>query len=249
MEIVNFLYHHIDSHATGSKYSISPAAFERHVKCLVKVTGKPSSLIDQIPLISNEKYYTFTFDDGYCSHLNFAAPILEKYGCRGHFFIITGNIGNTGYLNEDEILELHQRGHRIGSHGHSHDPLKNSSTEEWGQSISILSDILKQKIKMASVPGGWYSKKVVEAVEKAGIEWLFTSEPTIKIYKEGSCNVLGRFSISGYFKDEKLMSIWDGKSLVREREMFLWETKKLAKKALGGSYLKLREWYFTGTKK
>lgn len=63
---------------------------------------------------------TLTFDDGLKSHLTVAAPILEKYGFRGCFNIITGKVGADGFLSWDDIRELYRRGHEIASHGRTH---------------------------------------------------------------------------------------------------------------------------------
>ena len=49
---------------------------------------------------------------------------------------------------------------------------------EWRQSIARLSAVLGDPVKVASVPGGYYSREVGESAAAAGIEALFTSEPT-----------------------------------------------------------------------
>ena len=52
-----------------------------------------------------------TFDDGGVSFLHPIADLLEARGRRGCFFITTGRIGTPGFLSEEEVRELHRRGH------------------------------------------------------------------------------------------------------------------------------------------
>lgn len=67
---------------------------------------------------------SFTFDDGYLSALQKAAPVLAEYGMTGTEYIITGNIGKTGYLQWPQVTQLQQQyGWEIGSHTVSHPEL------------------------------------------------------------------------------------------------------------------------------
>lgn len=69
-----------------------------------------------------------SFDDGSISNYEVAAPLLEKYGFRGWFFVCSGLIENnehTGhkaenYMSWAQIRELQQRGHIVGSHTSTH---------------------------------------------------------------------------------------------------------------------------------
>ena len=62
----------------------------------------------------------FTFDDGGVSFVTKAAPILEKYGHKGVFFVSTKYIGTPGVLSAGQVKELELRGHVVGTHSHSH---------------------------------------------------------------------------------------------------------------------------------
>jgi peptidoglycan/xylan/chitin deacetylase (PgdA/CDA1 family) len=78
-------------------------------------------------------YISLTFDDGYKSQYTDMLPILEKYGLKGTFYVITGLIGAPHYLNEDQLKELYLRGHEIGSHtvSHRHLTTLKAKTIEW----------------------------------------------------------------------------------------------------------------------
>lgn len=70
----------------------------------------------------------FTFDDGTLDEYQYAAPILEKYGYRGFFNIISGKVRHGENFQDqlgpmmswEQISDLEKRGHEISSHTHSH---------------------------------------------------------------------------------------------------------------------------------
>ncbi len=77
-----------------------------------------------------------TFDDSHEEHFSTAAPILEHFGYRGVFFIMTVPIGKHSYLTATEIKALSDRGHVIADHTWDHTNLKNIHENEWDLQIS-----------------------------------------------------------------------------------------------------------------
>lgn len=70
---------------------------------------------------------TFSFDDGCADQYTVAAPILEQYGFRGSFFVITDRVADSNVaartaMSWEELRDLHSRGHEIGSHSLDHTP-------------------------------------------------------------------------------------------------------------------------------
>ena len=64
---------------------------------------------------------TLTFDDNPKGHLTVAAPVLERYGFRGTFNIVSDWVGKDAKkMTWDDIRELRRRGHEIASHAASH---------------------------------------------------------------------------------------------------------------------------------
>jgi peptidoglycan/xylan/chitin deacetylase (PgdA/CDA1 family) len=141
-----------------------------------------------------------TFDDGGVSAYETVAAMLEQYTWHGYFFITTDWIGRPGFLNADQILELDRRRHVVGSHSCSH-PTRmarlsgDQILEEWKRSTERLAEIVGHPVKVASVPGGYYSRKVAEAAAQTGIKTLFTSEPTTRVQVVGGSRVLGRYAV------------------------------------------------------
>jgi peptidoglycan/xylan/chitin deacetylase (PgdA/CDA1 family) len=59
------------------------------------------------------------FDDGTSGHYTHAFRILEKYGLKGSFGVVTGVFGQPGRLTAEQVVEMHRAGHEI--HGHTLD--------------------------------------------------------------------------------------------------------------------------------
>jgi peptidoglycan/xylan/chitin deacetylase (PgdA/CDA1 family) len=186
-----------------------------------------------------------TFDDGELGAYTCVADELERYGWRGHFFITTDWIGRAGFLDRVQIRELRSRGHVIGSHSCSH-PERMSHltwgelTKEWSQSRSILSNLLGEEVKVASVPNGFYSRKVGKAAAAAGIEVLFTSEATAATRMLDRCLILGRYFIQIHTPPVVSGAIAAGQIWPRWRQTALWEAKKAFKAITGESYFTIR---------
>jgi peptidoglycan/xylan/chitin deacetylase (PgdA/CDA1 family) len=155
---------------------------------------------NKIITIDNLKSHTsavlLTFDDGGKSAL-IIADYLEKYNLKGHFFITTSLIGDKYFLNEDEILYLHKKGHIIGSHSHTHPNVFSSLTydemvNEWIVSRQMLENILNVPVKICSIPGGDSNKNSYLSAKACGYEYIFDSEPVLSLRSITGITVLGR---------------------------------------------------------
>jgi peptidoglycan/xylan/chitin deacetylase (PgdA/CDA1 family) len=251
MKAISLMYHDIceEAHASGfagadaALYKISSAEFSLHLSAIsTKIKEKPT-------LVTNWKSEAsavfITFDDGGKSALK-AAEMLENKGWRGHFFITTGKIGTETFISKEEIIELHRRGHVVGSHSDSH-PLRMASLsrreifDEWLTSTEKLAEILGEKIRAASVPGGLYSKKVAECAAENGIEFLFNSEPTTSIRRVRNCLIFGRYAVQNWMKAPEVSTIAAGNLSPRLKQSLIWNAKKPLKKIGGETFLKIRK--------
>jgi peptidoglycan/xylan/chitin deacetylase (PgdA/CDA1 family) len=79
---------------------------------------EPFPLQNECPMVS------FTFDDIPKSAATIGATILEENDARGTFYVAGGLVGtfspNWAVIGDDEIVELHRRGHEIACHTFSH---------------------------------------------------------------------------------------------------------------------------------
>jgi len=257
MKALSLAYHDVvddrplpqsDIRPAVASYTVRRDRFEEHLR---SIAGQHATVevIRGFREWAEGKPAFLTFDDGavnaYC-----AADVLEKQGWRGHFFITTNWIGRTDFLNRQQIRELHERGHVIGSHSCSH-PARMSHlsrkhmSKEWSDSCATLSDILSAAVKVASVPNGYYSQDVGEAAAEAGIEVLFTSEATSATQVVNGSLILGRYMIRWNTSAEEAGALAAGYLWPQWKQTLLWEAKKLLKGITGESYLAARRIFFS----
>ena len=99
-----------------------------------------------------------------------------------------------------------------------------------------MEEILGEPITTASIPGGFYARKIVDTAYASGIRTLFTSEPVQKIEKVGGCTVIGRFSVKRGDPSTLPAEFVQGKRLRRFRQYAYWNIKKMAKALTGPVY-------------
>jgi peptidoglycan/xylan/chitin deacetylase (PgdA/CDA1 family) len=229
-------------------YKLTLPDFERHLDAIRSALPKPAIIVSERGFIDvSPTRPLLTFDDGGVSAHEHIASLLETVGWRGHFFVTTNWIGKEGFMNAAQIRDLHARGHFIGSHSCSH-PTRMSHCSrqqlrrEWTESLAVLSDILGKTVEIASVPGGYFGRNVVEEAGAAGIRTLFTSEPQTQANVVNGCWVLGRYTIKDGDTPEKAAAMASGRLLPRFQQFAYWNTKKLLKTAGGTSWIRMRKW-------
>ena len=226
-------------------YAVERHVFLDHLAAIRSRAGVDSvSRVDRVGSSGRTPVF-ITVDDGNISGLTCIAPELEKLGWRGHFFVTTNLIGRPGFLDRQQIQELHQRGHLIGSHSCSH-PEQMASLRweellrEWRDSCSLLSDLIGAPTTVASVAGGYYSQKVGQAAAASGIKVLFTSEPTATAQFVNGCRVLGRYTVRRSTPPAVVGAIAAGMKWPRYQQAVTWFVHKVAKTVAGPRYLSAR---------
>lgn len=231
--------------ASARSYKLSAAAFERHLESIARATRTPTGVL--VGGGVTEDSLLFTFDDGGKSALTTIAPRLERHGWRGHFFIATDYIGTPGFMSASDLRELRDRGHCIGTHSCSH-PLRMAElteaqlSNEWRLSVETLSNILGERVTVGSIPGGALSSAVTRTAERAGLRFLFTSEPLPRLWNRGRCSLVGRYTMRDVTQPGIAHAVTAGSSWPWIRQWMRWNALKLAKAAGGSTYLALRRW-------
>lgn len=114
----------------------------------------------------------FSFDDGYRSAYQVAAPILHKLGWPGVLNLITRNAGPYSELTPEMIRTLISWGWEIDSHTIHHPNLAALSgarlTEEVSGSRQILQREFHVPVNFICFPGGSYNASTLAAVRQAG---------------------------------------------------------------------------------
>jgi peptidoglycan/xylan/chitin deacetylase (PgdA/CDA1 family) len=200
-QLIAFMYHEVTDEpwATGFQrssamdYKHPVAEFEANLD-QIAASGSVPARIDRID--GGGRHLLLTFDDGGKSAL-VAADLIEKRGWVGHFFIVTGLIGEPGFATRADVSELHDRGHVVGSHSHSHPDVfrrlsEAAMREEWTRSKDILEDILGSPVAAASIPGGHGDHRTELQAAAAGYRFLFTSEPRLIPWRTSGMLCIGR---------------------------------------------------------
>lgn len=233
----------------AASYKMLDRDFVAHLQALAPFPAERRRLatgLAQTPTGDGPAPLMLTFDDGGIG-ARIAADALELHGWRGHFLIATDYIGASKFLGKAALRDLHERGHIIGSHSCSH-PLRMSScrwallVREWSESVRMLSDIVGAQVRVASVPGGGYSRDVGRAAAVAGLRVLFTSEPVMRTSVIDGCIVIGRYTLRRDSPPALARRYAAGNRSARLASWVTWNAKKLAKAGGGSAYLKARSW-------
>ena len=128
---------------------------------------------------STEKNVVLTFDDGYIDNFEVAWPIMQKYGFKGTFFIISNRIGTSDYMSNEQIKTLQDSGCEIGSHTQTHPDLTKLSIsrlkEEIEGSKASIGEIIGQEIISFCYPAGRFNSQVENEVRSAGYQIAVTT--------------------------------------------------------------------------
>lgn len=117
------VYHHVST--THGRWDVSPIRFEQELAYLlaneyhtVSMAAYADYLEKGTPL--PDKPIILTFDDGDEDAYTTAYPLLKARHLTGTFYIITGKVGQPGFLTWDQIKEMSDNGMEIGAHTITH---------------------------------------------------------------------------------------------------------------------------------
>jgi peptidoglycan/xylan/chitin deacetylase (PgdA/CDA1 family) len=168
-------YHRISDGNKGD-YTVSPATFSAHMKVLADSgyhSVSPAQLYDY--LVYNNtlpaKPVVISFDDSRVEHAQIAAPVMEKYGFRGVFFIMTITYNKKNYMSKDQIAQLAKSGHTVGLHSWDHTMvIKYKEAADWEKQAvepqKKLAEIVGKPVEYWAYPNGVYDHKSTVELSK-----------------------------------------------------------------------------------
>lgn len=237
---INLLIHEVTDNPNDSglvrksalPYKHSIAQFRNYLNLLEKYKESITNPSTQ-KWLHNYKSISITFDDGGISNRK-SAQMLDEIGVKGIFFIVTDRIGTPGFMGEDDIRQLHQSGHIIGSHSHTHPNVFKSLTEaemlfQWSKSKEILENILGEKVSICSIPGGDASILAYQTALASGYSILFDSEPIDVLRNYHELAIYGRLCLKTSHSNNDLESWLNGDGIKKYQR--IWNTKKFLKRA------------------
>ena len=170
-------YHHIGS---GNDWLyVSEADFERQLVYLRERGYTTISVAELAEGLSGrtklpDRPIVLTFDDGYDDNYQAALPVLLRQGMRASFFVVTGKMGQPGYLSWPQAAQMRDQGMEIGSHTVHHYTLTEINLKEMerelrGSRLMLESNLSITKAVFAN-PFGETAPAVVALLEKTGYQ-------------------------------------------------------------------------------
>ncbi|MFN2508025.1 MAG: polysaccharide deacetylase family protein [Chthoniobacterales bacterium] len=179
-------YHSLDD--SGAVTSVAPGDFQKHMRSLAhrRFTGiNLRELLDgwdgagTLPA----RPVVLTFDDGFTSVLEHAAPVLSELGFRATVFAVSGRCGQTNdwphqapdiprlpLLSWSELAQMAPVGFEIGAHTVTHRRLPDLPTEEARQEIldskKMIEERLGCEVSTFAFPFGRFTRTTYETVRE-----------------------------------------------------------------------------------
>jgi peptidoglycan/xylan/chitin deacetylase (PgdA/CDA1 family) len=163
-------YHTIE--AGPAPLCIEPSTFEEHLDVIDESPAKPVSLVelaDRIRQGLTDPCVALTFDDGFASVVEVAAPMLAARGIPGTIFCVAGHLGGRNDFVTDppgtpkrrlataeQLAGLDRNGLEVGSHGVEHVPLGSVEGDAAALRREIVEsrELLEQRIGR---PVAWFA--------------------------------------------------------------------------------------------
>lgn len=184
-----FMYHKVNpvlpSDAVGRDLTLTPAQFAEQLRFLQAAHVRTLTARDLVAALERgeepRRVAVLTFDDGYADNAVYALPLLQRYGARATFFIITGTLGTPHHLTWAQVRALRDAGMEIAAHGSKHIDL--TELDAHGQR-SIAQDCIRSLARMTGVsaqtyayPAGAYNALTIDVMHDAGLKAAFTTIP------------------------------------------------------------------------
>ena len=212
-EIPVLCYHNIKKQASKvTAYTINADNFEKHIKILSD-QGYKSVLPDEVlaqlggKKILPSKSVVISFDDTRWEHYHIAKAILEKYGFRGTFFIMTVSIGKPGYMTSAEIKKLYDDGHAVELHTYDHQDMRKLEAKDWNiqvdRAMQTIQKITGKSPEFLAYPFGVWNENAIREIKSRGLKGAFQlSGKRHAIYQDYT---IRRLLVSGTWSAEKMM--------------------------------------------
>jgi len=179
------------------EWGMTPLTFEAQMQALSEGGYTVLSLEEVLQIVRGERPepargVALTFDDGYRGHLDHVLPVLERFGLKAAFFLVSDRVGGTNawdaahgdparrLMSWSEAAELSARGMEIGSHSRTHPFLPTLGAialeEEIRGSKEVIEDRLGIPVRFFSYPHGLLDDRCRGFVASAGYAGACSSD-------------------------------------------------------------------------
>ncbi len=185
------MYHHVRVYKNkkdpmGERLSVTPVALAAQLKWLAAHNYQRITLDELIALreghsalAKKSKPIVLSFDDGYDDAYTEAMPLLFTYRARGVFYIPSGFLGKSGYMNETQVWALDRHGMQIAAHtvGHADLPVLTPEKQRYEllASKQALEKLTGHSVVHFAYPYGHYNSAVVAMLKELGYKSASTT--------------------------------------------------------------------------
>lgn len=206
-------YHDVRPKEAGKKYdkfTVEINQFLNHIELIESTKIPIINLSDWREMNKSEDLMiALTFDDGYASHFNFVLPLLQDRAIKASFFPTVSKIEQEGFMNWDNLREILDKNHEIGSHGNTHKRLTWVSERTLHAEILTCRNHLRQKLNIPvdyfSLPNGTYTKKTLLYLANSDYKRVLTTSS--KINSNKSAFLLHRFNVKNTWDCDHLLEL------------------------------------------
>jgi peptidoglycan/xylan/chitin deacetylase (PgdA/CDA1 family) len=150
-----------------------------------------------------------TYDDTDEDQFTVARPEMDKYGYKGVFFIMTVSIGKNHYMSREQIRQLSDEGHVIGSHTWDHKNVKKYEAADYVTQIEkptkLLQEITGKKMDYFAYPFGLWRPEAIPHLKQAGFRAAFQlyapNDPNDPLY------TIRRIIVAGGMKGQRMLQV------------------------------------------
>ena len=174
-------YKSSDSKATRD-YIVPDASFREQMQSLADSgfhTILPDELYDYLTTgkALPEKPVMITFDDSRADQFTTALPELNKRGFKGVFFIMTVALNKPGYMTKEQVKQLADENHIVGSHTYDHKNVKTYTVDDWVEQIQKpsqqLQSITGKPVEYFAYPFGLWNKEAIARLKDHEFKAVF----------------------------------------------------------------------------
>ena len=186
-EVPILCYHQIREYRSGDSktskdYIVPPASFGQQMQAMADSgfhTILPDDLYNYLTRGQALPYKPFmiTFDDTRLDQFTEALPELQKHGFKAVFFIMTVSLNKPGYMSKDQVKQLADAGHVIGSHTWDHKNVKTYTSEDWVEQVQKpsrqLQNITGKPVEYFAYPFGLWNREAIARLKDHDFKAVF----------------------------------------------------------------------------
>lgn len=251
LRIPVLMYHEVTSagelnkavRKTNPAYCVTGDSFYRQMEHLSSVGFRSLTLDELLDKDEYGKGVVITFDDGWDNNHSVAWPILAGLELSATIFLVSGFIGQPGYLSWEQVREMAEGGISIQSHTVSHRPLgllaDDEIKRELENSKKTIEDRIGRVVHHISMPQGVFDSRVINLAARVGYRSVSTSEPGLR-HRAGNPAVISRINVSAKYDLATFSRIITGDRSALLPMILNKKVKNLVKGVVGyGTYRKI----------